>query len=745
MSTTVGGGTPVWTERGRVAVIRYRLGDEARIMELDEPNQTRHLEGVRFIWRWQSEDGDFDVETPGYRMWVRVTHRGDVPLYLDEIDVLSAPMPNLGPKARKWSVYQNGWQSWSPAFARHLGDGLHATPGTISYRRLHEPHWRSGSDGAISSEWVSVVSTESGEERTSLLAGFVTTEDQLAEIRVSEDGSELTARCYLDGVRLDPGQSVSSELLVVQAGPDPLELLEWWAEETGQEMKARVPQDPPTGWCSWYTFYGENTAQDALDNVTAIEKHALPLDVILIDDGYQTAIGDWFSLDESKYPNGIAPVTEKIRQAGRRLGIWTAPFGAAADSELFADHPDWVLTDEADEPVVGWEHWGTTCYALDCTHPQVLEWLGETFKRMRREWGVSFYKIDFLFAAALPGKRRDQTVTRAQALRRGVDAIRKAVGSEAFLLGCGAPLGPCVGLVDGMRIGPDVDPNWHPIWRHDLSSVSTQNALRNVITRAPFHGRLWANDPDCLIVRSRGDNMDLVLNEMRTLTALVALSGGLTLDSDNLPAVAAGRLKYLRQTLPPTGNSARPLDLFEHEMPRLFLLPVDRDWGDWWVAGVINWDDHTTETTIRLDDLGLPSGRYHVFHYWRRRYLGVVDDVVTIDRHQPHETAVLLFKPRTARPDLLTTTFHVCQGAIEIASYEFEIIDAQAKIKVVLEKPGRQFGRVLFTVPRSWRVTEARVDDRRQAPVTEAPHVVSLGLTLEDRAEVDLWFERTGS
>ncbi len=741
MSTAIGGGTPAWTERGRVAVIRYRLGDEPRVMELEEPNHTRHLEGLRFIWRWQTEDGDFDEETPGFRMWVRVTHRGDVPVYLDEIDVLSAPVPSLGPKARKWSVYQNGWQSWSPAFARHLGNGLYATPGTPTHRRLHQPHWRSEADGVISSEWVTVVSTWGTQGRASLLAGFVTAKDQLAEIRVEENGTKLVARCYLDSVRLDPGESVSSEFLVVQAGPDPLELLEWWAAETGREMKARVPEDPPTGWCSWYFFYGENTAQDVLDNVTAIEEHELPLDVVLIDDGYQTAIGDWFCFDETKFPDGMGPVAKRVGEAGRRLGIWTAPFGAGADSQLFADHPDWILRDRADQPVIGWEHWGTTCYALDCTHPDVLQWLTDTFKRMRQVWQASYFKIDFLFAAAFPGKHHDPTATRAQAVRRGIEAIRKAIGKKPFLLGCGAPLGPCVGLVDGMRIGPDVDPNWHPIWRNDLTSVSTQNALRNVMTRAPFHGHLWANDPDCLLMRPRSDDMDLTLNEMRSLASFVALSGGLTFDSDDLQTVDSGRIKYLRQTLPPTGISARPLDLFDYETPRLFVLPVEHDWGRWWIAGVVNWDGHTTETTLHLDELGLPAGRYHVFHYWRRRYLGVVDDTVTVQRHQPHETAVLLFKPVSARPDLLTTTFHVCQGAVEIASYEFEIIDARAKIKLTLEKSGRQFGRVFFTVPRNWRVTEAEVGGRLQAPVTEGPHLVSFGLTLEGRAEIEVWFE----
>ena len=43
-------------------------------------------------------------------------------------------------------------------------------------------------------------------------------------------------------------------------------------------------------------------------------------------------------------------------------------------------------------------------------------------------------------------------------MRAGYDAIRRGAGDDAFLLGCGAPLGPRVGVVDGMRIGADVAP-----------------------------------------------------------------------------------------------------------------------------------------------------------------------------------------------------------------------------------------------------------------------------------------------
>ncbi len=745
------------TLQGVTAVVRYRIGESAQTLRLTEMNQPDMAPGLRAIWRCEPL-GD------GYRLWLELTNSGEVPVYLETADVLTGPAPDMGAPPANWRVYQNGWQSWSPAFARHLEGTTYADPGTPEYRAAHQPHWEPDYDGLVSSEWFTVLFAPPA---PALLLGFVTAKDQLAEIRLRADGSELTARCHLDGVLLSPGATLQTEVLWVTAGPDPLRLLEAWAETAGREMGARLHPSPaasgsplsppltegrergggrgwgegsPTGWCTWYYFYGENTADDILDNLRAIADYRLPLDLILIDDGYQTAIGDWFSINPDKFPEGMEPVAEAIRAAEHRLGIWTAPFGAAATSQLFAAHPDWMVRDEKGAPVIGWVHWGVPCYALDCTHPEVLAWLEETFRRMRREWGVTFFKIDFLFAAARPGRRYDPSATRAQALRRGVEAVRAGIGDDAFLLGCGAPLGPCIGLVDGMRIGTDVDPNWHPLFRYDLSAASTENALRNSITRAPFHNRLWLNDPDCLLVRQRGPDLDLVLNEMRTLTAVIALLGGLTLNSDNLALIRPGRLKYLWQALPPTGVSARPLDLFEHEMPRLLLLPVERDWGRWWVAGVINWEDHTVETTVRLSDLGLPAGRYHVFHYWRRRYLGITDDGVLLRRHQPHETAVLLFKPVSDRPDLLTTTFHVCQGAVEVADCCWD--EAHGLLRIALEKAGRQFGEVWLTVPEPWGVVEVGVDGERHPWVSPAPGLLRLGLTLEDRAELTARFGR---
>jgi len=682
---------------------------------------------------------------------LEIRNIGDLAIQIDQLRVLEAEgdaggRVHIGAAPRRWSVYQHGWSSWTPVFARHLNQSMHVIPEDERYRSIHLPHNASDESEIISSEWVTVLWGRGGGRRRSgargLLLGFVTAADQLAQLRLAaniETFNRLEAVCYADGITLGPGESLRSETLSIAAGDDPLILLEEYADRLGHLMEARSPKEVPTGWCSWYYFFGENGEGEILENLAELDREGLPLDYVLIDDGYQKAIGDWLTLDQDKFTDMIN-VVETIHEEGRRAGIWLAPFGLDAQSTAYQEHPDWVVRDDNGKPVLAWQHFGQDIYALDLTHPDVAPWLADTFRTIRQEWGIELFKIDFIFAASASGRRHDPNVTRAQALRRGLEIIREAIGEEAFLLGCGAPQMPCVGMVDGMRVGPDVAGNWHPFWP-DLSMPSAENALRNGITRYFTHGRLWVNDPDCVLVRDRDDQSDLVLSEMRSLVGIIALSGGMTLSSDNLPSLRKGRFKYLKQMLPPTGMSARPLDLFDNEMPQCLALHVRRPWGEWLVVGAINWEDRILATDVDLDALGLPAGQYHVFNYWPRRYMGVAENVITLDRHLPHETVILLFKPVSDLPELLTTTFHVAQTLSEITSIEHAMgEDGSVTMTVSLDRAGGQFGELWFTFPPNLKLQSVLVNGRTRKVSSEGIGIAHLGFSPNGPAEVKLEF-----
>jgi alpha-galactosidase len=614
-------------------------------------------------------------------------------------------------------------------------------PEDQEYLVKHHPYLVAPTPRTLVSHWFTVLSD--CDSRKSLLVGFITTRDQLAEVRLEADADgfqHLVAICHTDGLTLSPGESLASERLLLAADDDPLGLLDLYGASLGQAMAARQPTGIPVGWCSWYYFYGENAAEDVLANLEGARRQGLPLEVMLIDDGYQREIGDWLETDEARFPQGMKWLAQEIKEAGYRPGLWVAPFAVSSLSNLHNEHPDWVLRSEAGEPILAWHHWAVPIYALDVSHPEVQEWLRELFLVLSEEWGYELFKLDFLYAAALEGQRRDPQMTRAQALRVGLEIIRETVG-EKFLLGCGCPLGPAVGLVDGMRIGPDVATYWS-YFRRDLSAPAVDNALRNTVTRFFTHRRLWLNDPDCVLVRSREEESDLTLNEMRSLVSIVGLCGGLVMSGDDLASIQPSRLKYLKSILPPYGKSAIPLDLFDNELPRLLSLPVEASHGQWLIAASINWQDRTVRTVIELTQLGLQADEdYHVYDYWRRRYLGLTRERLVVPRHQPHETVVLLFKSVSQRPELLTSTFHLTQGGMEVRSVRREELDDRAEMMIVeLAKRGSQFGQLVFAVPRPYTVAGARLNGRRRRLNQVAPGVVSMGFRLRDQALVRLYF-----
>jgi 2,3-diketo-5-methylthio-1-phosphopentane phosphatase len=229
--------------------------------------------------------------------------------------------------------------------------------------------------------------------------------------------------------------------------------------------------------------------------------------------------------------------------------------------------------------------------------------------------GFSYQKLDFLYSAAMRAEAADPRLTRAERLRRGLDAIRAGCGREAFLLGCGCPLGAAVGALDAMRIGPDVAPTWEPAMEIPIPGLattapSTKNAIRNVLHRAWMHRRLWLNDPDCLMARSR--DTQLTADEVRTLAAAIGATGGLGIFSDDVPGLAPAERRLVEDTLAlarevdggGTAGTARVLG-FLHEGGPTGVAARTLAGG---VLAAINLDEARVERRFAPAGLGPPEG-----------------------------------------------------------------------------------------------------------------------------------------
>jgi alpha-galactosidase len=217
-----------------------------------------------------------------------------------------------------------------------------------------------------------------------------------------------------------------------------------------------------------------------------------------------------------------------------------APFLAHPESVVHREHPDWIASmPDGSGPLPGGinEIWGGIVNALDTTHPAVQDHL-EELARSLTEAGFTYLKLDFTYAPSFDGRWHDPSRTPAQRVRAGYDAIRRGAGEDAYVLGCGAPLGPCIGVVDGMRIGPDVAPHWAvgtEEWApagYRETLPATVNGWQSTLARSFMHRRLWLNDPDCLMLRTAATEM--TAQQVEAWADCVATSGGMAIVSDDL-------------------------------------------------------------------------------------------------------------------------------------------------------------------------------------------------------------------
>jgi alpha-galactosidase len=485
------------------------------------------------------------------------------------------------------------------------------------------------------------------------------------------------AATELDGTS---GTDVVSEPLLIATGPE-ADLLGMYANAVATHMGARAPHDVLTGWCSWYQLYTSVSEADVDRNLSSLaeRRDQLPLHLIQLDDGYQHAVGDWLELND-KFPSGMPSLVARIKQRGFVPGLWLAPFLLSASSRTYAAHPDWVVRDHSGEPLHAIDNWGSANYAVDTTHPAVLDWLQHVISTVSNDWGYEYLKLDFLYAAAMRGKRYDQTVTGVQAYRRAMELIRRTAG-DRFILGCGAPLVPSVGLVDGMRIGSDVAAYWGAEGNADGPAL--RNATRATLARGWMHGRWWTNDPDCVVIRAT--DTELSLAEVQAWMAVVALSGGMLFVGDDVSHVESDRLQMLSRLFPPSGQAAVTGPLLEGLIPERLHLRVERPFGAWSVVGIANWSDGDVSVTFDARDFGLQTtDQYHLVDLWSGTYLGMSSQPVDLGQLPPHAMRLLSIHPERGRPQTVGGTGHLLGEAMDLAD---EVWDASTRTLTLQPSP----------------------------------------------------------
>lgn len=121
----------------------------------------------------------------------------------------------------------------------------------------------------------------------------------------------------------------------------------------------------------------------------------LGVELLMLDDGWfgerngdTSSLGDWF-VNQQKFPLGLRPLIDQVHAMGMKFGLWFEPEMISRRSELFALHPDWVLS-AGEQPLSE----GRNQYILDLGRPEVRSNILEQMSTFLEQHPVDYIKWD---------------------------------------------------------------------------------------------------------------------------------------------------------------------------------------------------------------------------------------------------------------------------------------------------------------------------------------------------------------
>ncbi len=167
-------------------------------------------------------------------------------------------------------------------------------------------------------------------------------------------------------------------------------------------------------WEATYFDFDEN-------KIVEIAKKAseIGIDTMVLDDGWFSVrnddtcgLGDWYE-NKTKLPNGLEGLSKRINDLGMHFGLWFEPEMVSPGSNLYKEHPDWILHTPDRKPTVG-----RFQYILDLSRKDVCDYIIEFLSGILARANLEYVKWDMnrymteVGSALLPAERQCEVMHR---------------------------------------------------------------------------------------------------------------------------------------------------------------------------------------------------------------------------------------------------------------------------------------------------------------------------------------------
>lgn len=418
---------------------------------------------------------------------------------------------------------------------------------------------------------------------------------------------------------------------------------------------------PPVGWMTWYAVMFDASEKTVLENTKWMAENLKKYgaETIWVDwewyhkdkTGIRDDGCDTFNPDKEKYPNGLKFLSDEIRKYGLIPSLWIGYTNDSCENEFIKKHPDAVLVQEP-----SW------CgqYFFDMSHPAYLEeFLPKALKQVD-EWGYDAVKYDTLPICISMHEKyhsymHNPEISTKEAYRNMIKKTREILGKDRYLLSCCGLFDSDVlwgcDMFDAARVGNDIF-GWEEFVREGVGRTARYYPLHNIV---------FYNDPDNVVIREEYNNFE----QAKSRTAFVGMLGLPVTLGDNLPELAEDRVELIRRTIPVL--DIHPMDVCRISPDDIVItnLAVENRFDNYNVISVLNTTERETEAEICIENIGITSINPIIFEFYSSTVFGVNEGNIKF-KLKPYETKIFAIREDKKIPQIISTSRHIIQGALEI-------------------------------------------------------------------------------
>lgn len=424
---------------------------------------------------------------------------------------------------------------------------------------------------------------------------------------------------------------------------------------------------PPVGWMTWYAVKFNASEKTVLENTKWMAENLKKYgaETVWVDwewyhkdlKGVRDDGTDTFHPDKEKYPNGLRFVSDEIRKHGFVPSLWIGFVNDPAENEYIKKNPEIVLIHK--------QEWCGQ-YFFDFSHPKFLnEFLPKALSQVD-EWGYEAVKFDTLPITIEKHEKYHENMynpelTTKDAFRGLIKKTREILGYDRYMMSCCGYLDSDIlwacDMFDGARVGGDIF-NWKEF---------IEQGIGRTARFYPLHNTVFYNDPDNVVIREEFNNFE----QAKSRVAFVSLLGLPVTLGDNLPELPEERVELIRRGIPVM--DIHPMDICRIAPKDTLItnLSIGNEYEEYNVVSIMNTTDTDKEERICFDKIGIDGKKLFAFEYYSSSMAEIKDNVLNVSL-KPYETKIFAVRKDEGRPQIVSTSRHIYQGALEIEEMNWD-------------------------------------------------------------------------